>query len=467
MSLLEKLKALFGVVPVPIASPSDTVKTPPVDTSGFLFSEENNKILQLLLDMRNTGSNSYILFVTGMAGTGKTTLINLLRSQYPGHLAILAPTGIAALNAGGVTIHSFFKFPHRILTVNDIKTSNKRVIYEKLELLIIDEVSMVRCDLLDSIDRFLRMNRDSDLPFGGVQLLLIGDLFQLPPVVKDSDQRILRQIGHKDKYFFNALCLQGCELITIELKTVYRQRSTSFTDILKRIRVAEDIENTVNEVNQICYKEVGSRHSITLTCTNAVADEINMKELNRLATEKQTYLGSLTGNYNASADNLPSPYRLELKVGAQIMFTQNDGAHRWVNGSMGIVRSMDNDSIKVQLTGANNDYNVNVRRTTWEKYRYVYNHAENQIIPVTIGTYIQYPLSLAWAVTIHKSQGKTLDNILIDFGAGAFETGQVYVALSRCRTINDIRLACPLKTTDVKCDTTIKDFYATHLTETT
>jgi ATP-dependent DNA helicase PIF1 len=399
------------------------------------------------------------IFVTGNAGTGKSTLIQYLRMALKKKLVVVAPTGVAALNAGGVTIHSFFHFAPKIHEEEDIKFVYDRRMYQKLELIIIDEVSMVRCDLLDSVDKFLRKNRETNALFGGVQLLLIGDLFQLPPVVPKHEWEVLRAKGYASPYFFSSFSLQQASFIPLELTSVFRQQDPSFIDLLNRIRTGDALNSVAAEVNQICFQENVTPTDITLTCTNNQADQINKEELSRLSSREYSFKGTFEGQFAIEHDRLPSPIDLRLKAGARVMFTKNDDQRRWVNGSLGTVHEIDQGMIRVGLASDPLNMICDVPLAKWETFKYSYDPDQDRIVAVKIGEYRQFPLMLAWAVTIHKSQGKTLDNVLVDLGIGAFASGQVYVALSRCRSIKGIRLARPIRITDFKVDPIIKRFY--------
>ncbi len=400
-------------------------------------------------------AGSRVVFVTGNAGTGKSTLIRYLRDSLDKSVVVLAPTGVAALNVGGMTVHSFFRFPPRIQEPKDIKVPADCSLYERVDLLVVDEVSMLRCDLIDAMDVFLRKARSDNSAFGGVQLLLIGDLFQLPPVVPKAEAEVLAARGYATPYFFSALSLQDVSLLAVELTTVHRQKDPDFVALLNKVRVAERTPATVTELNRLCENGSEPAGGVTLTATNAEADRINDEALLRIPSSERLMRGDLDGKFNFVRDRLPSPLELRLKVGAQVMFTKNDEQRRWVNGTMGVVRKIDEDGIGVEVDGKT----LVVERTLWETYEYEFDVKQNRILSKPLGTYTQYPLMLAWAVTIHKSQGKTLDNVLIDLGSGAFASGQVYVALSRCRSLEGIKLARPLRPSDIRCDPTIRRFY--------
>lgn len=463
MSFIETAKRLLGIGPVDISElnrratregdrPSHKAAArDPLD--GITITDEY-KMVRALLE-----AGCPVVFVTGNAGTGKSTLIRYLRTVLDRRLAVVAPTGVAALNAGGVTIHSFFHLPPKIHEDEDIRLVYDRTLHQKLQLLVIDEISMVRCDLMDSIDKFLRKNRSNNTPFGGVQLLLVGDLFQLPPVVPKHEWDVLKNKGYVSPYFFSSFSLQELSLVPLELTFVYRQEDRTFVSLLNRIRTGDDLDGVIAEVNRRCYQRDNSCRDITLTCNNDAADQINRDELQRLPSRECSFIGKVEGQFWIGEDKLPSPLDLRLKIGARVMFTKNDEQHRWVNGTLGIVQDSNPESIRVKLVSDSPGMAYDVLPVTWETYKYEYDPEQGRIVARKVGQYTQHPLMLAWAVTIHKSQGKTLENVLVDLGYGAFVSGQVYVALSRCRSIEGIRLARPIRKTDVKCDPMIKRFY--------
>jgi hypothetical protein len=396
-----------------------------------------------------------VVFVSGNAGTGKTTLIQYLRENVARHSVVLAPTGVAALNAGGATVHSFFRFPPRIQDPGAIHIPEDRRLYQRLELLVIDEVSMLRADVLDNIDYFLRACNDDPSPFGGVQMLLLGDMFQLPPVVPPAEWDVLADRGYESPYFFSASCLQGVDMEHIELDEIFRQSDPEFISILNRLRVGEDIKAAMERLNGWCGEPEGD-HDITLTCTNRAADTINGDALAGLPSEERVFVGDAEGSFSLSGDRLPSPQELHLKRGARVMFTKNDEEGRWVNGSLGVVSWLEGSRIEVDIDGAGIH---EVPRATWQSFKYRFDRKADRIVADEAGHYTQFPLMLAWAVTIHKSQGKTLGRVLVDFGSGAFAPGQAYVALSRCRSLDGLRLARPLRASDVRTDARIRRFH--------
>jgi ATP-dependent DNA helicase PIF1 len=402
-----------------------------------------------------------IILVTGKAGTGKSTLISYIRETVDANLAVVAPTGVAALQSKGVTINSFFRFPPRVITDEDIQRVKGRKLYSALDVLVIDEISMVRADVLDAIDKFLRLNaRFPERPFGGVKVLMVGDLFQLPPVVARKEEAILFEREYLSPYFFSAKCLQDYSMASMELTKVFRQKDEQFTELLNKVRVADELEDALLSLNQACYgKAIDAGSLVTLTCTNATADQVNARKLAELPGPEKTFAGEVSGSLPVDEEKLPSPMALTLKTDAQVMFTKNDEQKRWVNGSLGRVRRLSDHSVQVELIGPTGEEIYDIPRVRWETYKYAYDESSNKIIPTVIGTYKQYPLMLAWAVTIHKSQGKTLERVEVDLGRGAFAPGQVYVALSRCRTLQGLFFRRPIKPEDVKCDPVIKRFH--------
>ncbi len=400
-----------------------------------------------------------IIFVTGKAGTGKSTLIFYFQNILKKRIAVVAPTGVAALQVKGATIHSFFHFPPKLIDSEDIKKVFNRELYSKLELLIIDEISMVRADIIDGIDEFLRTNRANEKPFGGVQLLLIGDLFQLPPVVNEEERKALRAKGYLSEYFFSALTLQNVDMAPVELTKVFRQEDGEFVDLLNSIRLAENVDHSLQEINARCKPDYEPKSEITLTSTNDLADQKNIKELAALPSQEYIFQGTFKGKFSLSKDRVPSPLQLKLKVGAQVMFTKSGEHKRWVNGTLGIVKSLSSSSIRVEIISDSPGTIYDVPKATWEKYQYEYDADQDKIVSKVVGEYTQYPLMLAWGITIHKSQGKTLSKVFIDMGSGAFVPGQVYVALSRVQFLSDIHMARPIKISEVTCDPQIKRFY--------
>jgi ATP-dependent DNA helicase PIF1 len=398
-----------------------------------------------------------IIFVTGGAGTGKSTFIRELRARYPEkQTVVLAPTGVAALNAGGQTIHSFCRLPLRPVTPEDVRKEKEPERIQVLDLLIIDEISMVRADILDGVDAFLRVNRKSSEPFGGVQVVLVGDLFQLPPVVTARDAEAIAQ-RYETPWFFSAHCLKGLKFFPVELEIVYRQRDRSFAELLARIRDGKGIRDAVERINAICASsQIEGRHLILVPTRKAAAVE-NESRLAALHGRLHTYEASREGSFaSAGDDRLPAPAQLTLKRDAQVMFVRNDPENRWVNGTVGIVTSLADNRVEVELDdGTNHD----VERIEWLDVEYGFDEETKTIVEEVAGTYVQFPLMPAWAVTIHKAQGLTLERVVVDLDRGAFAEGQVYVALSRCQSIAGLSLRRAVRVSEVRCSEAAQRFY--------
>jgi ATP-dependent exoDNAse (exonuclease V) alpha subunit len=393
------------------------------------------------------------IFLTGKAGTGKSTLLRLFVQTTGRKVVVVAPTGVAALNAGGQTIHSFFRFPPRLLDQSQIKTLRNRKIYEKMDMLIIDEISMVRADLMDHIDYFLRINRQDARPFGGVRLLMIGDLFQIPPVVPREEGQYLAQQGYETPYFFSANVWQrDAGFQYVELYEVFRQRHLGFIKLLDQIRDGEADYDLLEELNARVATSEPPRPYITLTAFNKVAVEMNRQRLQEIVSPAMHYTGKIEGMFPEQIT--PSPIQLEFKIGAQVMILKNDPEQAYVNGSIGVITKMEKDNITVFLDEMGKEKEVKIERHEWEINKYDI-APDNQITTKKIGSFTQFPLKLSWAITIHKSQGKTFDRIYVDLGKGAFAPGQTYVALSRARTIDGVFLRRPMTPKDIFIDPAI------------
>lgn len=468
MGLRDSVKAILGTKPVKVGDLAARVEpTPPVSSPRRRIptSTATDRLadIQVIPEYEQTlallAARAPLILATGGAGTGKSTLIRYLRAKSDMRMAVVAPTGVAALNAGGVTIHSLFRLPPKLIQEEDVKPAYDRQLFEMLELLVIDEVSMVRPDLLDGVDRSLRLTRQRTAPFGGVQVLLLGDLFQLPPVTPRDEQLVLREMGYATDYFFSAKGVADSPLVAVLLTRVFRQSDPAFVGLLNTIREGKDLASVLKVINEACVAgEDVSRDDLVLTTTNRAADQRNRMELERLSGPQRTYAGDIEGTFRVEHDRLPSPMDLVLKPSARVMFTKNDDQKRWVNGTTGRVAELKTNSVRVELDDSGGEV-AEVEPVSWEQYRYEYDDETDRIVAKVVGRYSQLPLMLAWAVTIHKAQGKTLSRAVVDLGPRAFASGQVYVALSRVRALSDLRLVRPIREDDVRCDPLVSAFY--------
>ena len=423
----------------------------------------SNPQLDLAYDfLSSTGEN---VFLTGRAGTGKTTFLHNLRQRSPKRMIVVAPTGVAAINAGGVTMHSFFQLPFGIFIPGAVRQGEeprrfskvKIAIIKSIDLLVIDEISMVRADVLDSVDEVLRRFRDRSKPFGGVQLLMIGDLQQLAPVARESEWEILRN-HYPSPYFFDSQALKQTYYTSIELQHIYRQSDSHFIDLLARVRdnrIDDEVLRTLNERHRPGFDPPQSEGYIILTSHNHTARQINEEKLDALPAREYVYHAETEGDFPESM--YPVEVELRLKEGAQVMFTKNDPSpeKRFVNGTIGSVVRLGDDYIEVQPSAGGNP--IAVDQAEWANTKYSLDAATNHIVEQTDGVFRQYPLRTAWAITIHKSQGLTFERAIID-AADSFSHGQVYVALSRCRTLEGMVLRTPLGRGAIISDATVDGF---------
>jgi ATP-dependent DNA helicase PIF1 len=433
-----------------------------MQTKDLDFSPQFTKALQLM----ESGQNC--LFITGHAGTGKSTLLDHFRSTTRQKIAVLAPTGVAALNVKGQTIHSFFGFKPGT-NPDDVKRfyrgKGKKGLYKSLDAIVIDEVSMVRADLLDCVDQFLRLNgKDPKLPFGGIRMIFIGDLYQLPPVVTRQEGSLFEDY-YNSPYFFSAKVMDSLSLELIELDKIYRQDDKQFIEVLDKIRR--------NNLDEEALKILNARHEedfsfeanadedfyIYLCTTNKKADEINQTFLRNLTNKAHFNKAKKTGKFDSKV--FPTAGELELKVGAQVMMINNDREGRWVNGSIGKITDFEKIGTKeMVIVELNDGQSVEVMPFTWEMFKFAYNPATNKLQSESVGSFTQYPLILSWAITIHKSQGKTFEKAVIDFGWGTFAHGQAYVALSRCKNLAGMVLTKPFQKKHIIMDRKISDFFS-------
>jgi hypothetical protein len=420
------------------------------------FNPEFQSALAL---MEETPKN---ILVTGRAGTGKSTLLNYFRDSTKKKVVVLAPTGVAAVNVTGQTIHSFFHFKPNVTPASIKKKKStekeKTTIYKKFKTIVIDEVSMVRADLLDCMDKFLRLNGpDQKQPFGGVQMIFIGDFYQLPPVVTSAEREIFRS-HYTSPYFFSAKVFDQLELEFVELEKVYRQKDNEFVRLLNTIRNRTATDDDLALFNKRCdpqFNAPAGSFYLSLTSTNDLADTINEKRLVELPGKIWKARGEIEGDFGK--EYLPTAVDLKLKKGAQIMLLNNDSYGQWINGTIGKIKRFEKDEEEdVIVAELDNGGTVRISPYTWKIYRFFLKNEE--LRSEEVGSFRQYPVRLAFAVTIHKSQGKTFENVIIDVGRGTFAHGQMYVALSRCTTLDGIVLKQPLKKNHILMDWQVVKF---------
>lgn len=397
-----------------------------------------------------------LIFVTGGAGTGKSTFIHWLMREFKGRALLGAPTAMAAINIEGKTLHSLCSLPPAWILRQDIKEARRQEQIKRAEVLVIDEISMVTANLLDGVSAFLRRNRKVDKPFGGLPVVMVGDMFQLPPVVADDVRELFARVYGSPK-FYNAKSLKGATYYAIELNKTFRQLDQHFVDLLTRLREGVELDAVIADLNsKATIQSEAPDGAVWLSPRNAEVNRRNREELAKIESTAKTYVGRITGQFKK--DRLPSPLELKLKVGAQVMFTKNDSGRRWFNGAVGKVAHLSDDSVGVELSDTGTVVNVDIDK--WEDFKYGWNSHSREIERDEVGCYHQLPLTLGWAITIHKSQGRTISRVHLDLGSGAFETGQTYVALSRCRTIDGLTMSRPLESSDVMVDEESKHFYA-------
>ncbi len=409
------------------------------------------------------------VFLTGKAGTGKSTFLKYIRDNTKKKTVVLAPTGIAAVNVGGQTMHSFFKIPFKPMVPDDPDYANparmrkmlrytkeKVKLIQQLELIIIDEISMVRADIIDFVDRVLRVySGNMREPFGGKQLLFVGDIFQLEPVVTHDTRDILRRY-YRNFFFFNARAFEQINLVPIELRKIYRQSDSDFIALLDRVRINRATPADMSRLNQRCnpdYQEVNGEFAITLATRRDTVDSINDEHMKALKTPEFVYEGVIEGDF--PENSLPTAFQLALKEGAQVIFIRNDKQGRWCNGTIGRITRLSDQSVYVALE---NGAEMQVEWEIWENMQYSYNEKEKKVEEKVLGSFSQLPLKPAWALTVHRSQGLTFSRVVIDFAGGAFTGGQTYVALSRCTSLEGITLLKPLSERDIIVNPAVVEF---------
>lgn len=452
----------------------------PLELEGLRLDADNKEFNKAIDYILNTDKTIYL---TGKAGTGKTTFIKYLKKVTHKRMVVLAPTGVAAINASGETIHSFFHIRPSVYIPEDplrtadgelneisMKSIFKHLKYSKskvelirnLEAIAIDEVSMVRCDIMDVIDKILRLYRDSTKPFGGVQMILVGDAYQLPPIVKKEEQEILKS-SYDGIFFFDSKVMEQIinnnQLIYVELQKVYRQDDSKFIELLDRVRINDmqdkDFALFDSKINKDKFTNENKSH-IILTTTNVKVNYINEKRLAALPTQSKVYNAVVTGTF--AEKERPTDIALELKVGAQIIFIRNDKENRYYNGKLGVVKHLGEKFLLIETETNNGEkIDVTVHPETWKSVSYKWNKTENVIEEEILGTFMQLPVRLAWAITVHKSQGMSFDRVMADLG-NSFETGQVYVALSRCKSLEGLSLSSKIKPQSIIADPRVIEF---------
>lgn len=421
----------------------------------YILEDEHHYLLDRLAE-RNA-----VIFLTGKAGTGKSTLLKIFQKITDKKIILLAPTGIAAVQIKGQTVHSFFRIPPNFHSNNAYHKLPKKLL-DKIDLIVIDEISMLRADLLDHIDQILKLSMKSSLPFGNIPMLWIGDLFQLPPVVTREERAFFYSLYNSPYFFSSNVFKDLLDFEMIELQRVFRQKDPNFIKLLNKIRLGEIDGEDLEDLNQELYlkKEAvlqqASSLRITITATNYIANAINQKQLQLIESKSLTYTANITGT--VLANQYPNDQILNLKIGAQVIFIRNDPNKQFVNGTLGKIADILDDFVIIETEISGSSRIIEVKKMTWEIIKYQFNSDTKDIKSEIVGTFSQLPLKLGWAITIHKSQGQTFEKVNIDLGSGAFEKGQSYVALSRCRSLKGIHLKSPIKLSDIQFDEQVVDF---------
>lgn len=435
--------------PMSIEPTPQRLNTKSVDISNVTLGMEQKAVYKVIEETDDS------VFVTGKAGTGKSVLLQYFTENTSKAVAVVAPTGVAALNVGGQTIHSFFKFDFNVQKPDEVEVDYKtREILRHIDAVVIDEVSMVSVDIMEAINRKFQTAKNNELPFGGVQLIAFGDVYQLPPVVSDGELHRYLNHTYGGIHFFNAPVFKQSKLEIYELEHNYRQKDAEFRSILDAIRRGDNSAETLDRINARTEVAIPEDGFITLAGTNAGVNATNARKLAALEGREHTYTAEITGDIKQSA--FPTEKHLKLKAGAQIMMLKNDTEKpmRWANGTLGVVTSLTPNVIRVSIDGV--EHTVN--KATWEKVRYYYDHEERKLEKEVTSTFTQLPMRLAWAITIHKSQGQTYQSVAVDLSSGAFAHGQTYVALSRCKSLDGLYLKSPIRPEDIIIDQDVVDF---------
>lgn len=430
-------------------SPKLTLNIKKIDISSITLSDEQKHVFDFL------EANSSNAYVTGKAGTGKSALLQYFVENTQKNVVVVAPTGVAALNVGGQTIHSLFRLAPELQDLQNITVDKKtREIARTIDAVVIDEISMVRADLMEAINVKLQLARDSNLPFGGIQVIMFGDLYQLPPVVQSGQLRSFFEQTYGGIYFFNAPIYQQSELVTFELNHIFRQKDEAFKAILNAVRSGEHTDEILAELNKRTEVNVPASGFVTLAAHNATVTRMNQEKLDSLPGEEKTYTAGITGDLREGA--FPTEKELKLKIGAQVMLLRNDKEKpsRWVNGTIGVISKLGDNAVGVNIDGE--EYSI--PKETWNSIRYYYDQDKGRLDKKIMSSFTQFPLRLAWAITVHKSQGQTYQSVALDLSEGAFAHGQTYVALSRCQSLEGLYLMSPIKTEDIIVDQKIIDF---------
>ena len=446
-------KKTFGEVDRSVAATTKQKTIKPEPNKKKVSTPEKIQVLPQYLEVKELIEESFpTILVTGGAGTGKSTFIRWLDNEFKGQTLICAPTGIAALTVHGSTIHRLCKFPPSWIVDGDIQRDSKSLA-KHAKILIIDEISMVNANVLDSIDKYFQLNRDNKKPFGGICVIMVGDLFQLPPIVTITTRKLFDSKYQSPK-FFSSDALKESEFYPVELTKAFRQVDQEFVDLLAKIREGKSLSSAIKALNSTCkITDTPSTGTITLSPRLADIERINSERLKKLAGAVKVFNGVLTGKF--SEKQVPVPNKIELKVGAQVMIAKN--GKNYVNGDIATVNEILTDRVKLMLTDRKELVEVPI--SVWQQFEYKFNEETEEIERVVSGSYSQLPVVLAWAMTIHKSQGLTLSKVHLDLGKGAFETGQTYVALSRCRSLRTLSLARPIRSEDILVDPQAVAFY--------